>query len=107
MSSVDDLRKAVWMTYVRLPVCVDDFFIFQQHLDGLNKLDINGMKQRVLRVDAHDHQRLDHLQVLIVDGHVQSSSPQRVDTVAVHVARAASALLQHSEQTHTGIEPLR
>ena len=84
------------------------------HLHRLDVLLVDGVQQRVLRLHLELQQQLDHLQVLVVDGHEQrgpgqpirdqycdtltnhSSPAQRVHAVDVDGA-IVPAVLQHPD----------
>lgn len=59
--------------------------VVEQHLHRFDKLLRYGMQQSVLCVHVIVDQQLDHLQVLIVDGHEQSRTAQRIHTIDVDV----------------------
>lgn len=82
-------------TYIFVAFLVDNFFVLQQYLHGLNELSVYGMQEGVPGLNAHHYQQLNHLQVLVGDRHVERSSAERVHTVLVHVVRVTVRLLQH------------
>ena len=62
-------RKAGSSSYPGLAFDVNGLFMVKEDLDRLDKLLVDGVQEGVLGLDLVLQQHLDHLQVLVVDGH--------------------------------------
>lgn len=66
--------------FVRISV-----ILLQQSLNGFHKFFGNGMQQCVFCVYVKAYQQVDHVQVLVVDGHQEGRSTQRIYAIDVYV----------------------
>lgn len=62
---------------------MEQLLVVEQDLDGLNVLLADCMKKCVLRLDLMLDEQLDHLQVLVVDGHEERRPAEGVHAVDV------------------------
>lgn len=80
-----------------ISIFVAAIFVVQQNFNRLDKLLRDGVQKGILCVHPMIDEQFYHLEILVVDGHEQGGSPQRIDTVDVDVCLRVG-LLQYPVQ---------
>lgn len=64
--------------------------VVEQQLDRLDKFFVDCVQECVLHLDATVDEKLDHLQVLIVDRHQQAAAAKWIATIYVEIVAMLS-----------------